>query len=161
MVLEILFAVALLATVVYVVVRIIGNITIGAVLVLIVFLASYLLMGSFPKLGDVPVIGQFIGQFIPTTGKAIAVIKNFAHSIEIIGTSRTSDGNLLVTVANTGKLDVSNFTAYVDGQTVNILNNKDSLKSGSVVVFELDWTEDFNSILIETDQTEAMYENKA
>ena len=157
MVLEFFFGVALLIVVVYIIFRIMGNVTLGVLLVMIVFLASYLLLGSFPKLGDLPVIGAFI----PTTGKAIAVIKDFAHSMDIIGVSTSSNGNLLVTIANTGQLGLSNFTAFVDEQSVDILNNKDALKSGDVVVFELGWKEDLKGILIKSDQTEAVYENPA
>ena len=151
------FGIALLVVVVYIIFRIMGNIALGALLVLGVFLASYLLLGSFPSLADIPVIGNFI----PTTGKAIAVIKNFAYSMDIIGVSTSSDNNLLVTVANTGKLDISNFTAYVNDKQVDILNNKDSLKSGDVVVFELDWKEDFKGISIKSDHIEAVYEKPA
>ncbi len=153
MVLEFFFGVALLVVVVYMIFRIIGNITLGALLVLIVFLASYLLVGSFPELGDVPIIGGFI----PTTGKAIAVIKDFAHSMDIIGVSSGSDGNLLVTVANTGQLEIANFTAYVDGRNVTILNNRGSLKSGGVVVFELGWRQDFQRVVIKADEAKAEY----
>ncbi len=153
--LEFFFGVALLVVVVYIIFRVIGNIALGALLVLVVFLASYLLLGSFPSLGDVPIIGNFI----PTTGKAIVVIKDFAHSMDVIGVSPISNGNLLVTVANTGQLVLYNFTALVDDQSVDILNEKDSLKSGDVVVFELNWKEDFKRIVIKTDQVEATYEN--
>ncbi len=73
--LEFLFGVALLIIIVYIVFRIVGNIALGALLVLIVFLASYLLLGSFPSIGDVPIIGSFI----PTTGKASSIVQpNFA-----------------------------------------------------------------------------------
>ena len=157
MVLEFFFGIALLAVVMYIVFRIVGNIALGALLVLIVFLASYLLVGSFPSFGDIPVIGNFI----PTTGKSIAVIKDFAYSMDVIGISTSSNGNLLVTVANTGQLELSNFTAYVDEQKVDILNSRDSLKSGDVVVFELNFKEDFGRILIKSDQTEAAYEKPA
>ncbi|MEK6909630.1 MAG: hypothetical protein AABW61_00975 [Candidatus Aenigmatarchaeota archaeon] len=157
MVLEFFFGVALLAVVVYIVFRVVGSIALGALLVLVVFLASYLLVGSFPDLENIPVIGGFI----PTTGKTIAVIKDFAYSMDVIGVSSSSNGNLLVTVANTGQLEVSNFTAYVDEQSVNILNNKDLLKSGYVVPFELNWKEEFKRILIKSDQAEAVYEKSA
>lgn len=157
MALEFFFGVALLIVVVYVISRIIGNITLGAFLVLIVFLASYLLLGSFPKLGDMPIIGGFI----PTTGKAIAVVKDFAYSMDIIGVSSSSDGNLLVTLANTGRLELSNFTAYVNGVNATILNNKDSLSSGNVIVFELDWKSDFSQVIIKSDKTEASYEKSS
>lgn len=154
MALEFFFGVALLIIVIYIIFRVIGNIALGTLLVMIVFLASYLLIGSFPSLEDLPIIGGFI----PTTGKAIAVIKDFAYSVDIIGLSASSEGNLLATVVNTGQLDVSNFTAYVDGQKVGILNQKESLKSGEVVVFELDWNKEFKTVLIKADKAEATYE---
>lgn len=157
MALEFFFGVALLVIAVYIIFRIIGNIALGTLLVLIVFLASYLLVGSFPSLGDVPVIGAFI----PKTGKAIAVIKDFAYSMDIIGVSPSSDGNLLVTVVNTGQLELSDFTAYVDGSNTTILNNKNLIKSGDVVVFELGWKDEFNRILIKSNKAEAVYEKSA
>jgi len=153
MVLEFFFGIALLVIVAYVIFRVIGNVALGTILVLIVFLASYLLLGSFPRLSDMPIIGKFI----PTTGKTIAVIKDLAYSMDIIGVSTNSDGNLLVTIVNTGQLELSNFTAYVDGQQVEILNNKGSLKSGNVIVFELNRKDDFERIVIRSSQTEAIY----
>ncbi len=157
MAIEFLFGIALLSIIAYIVSRIIGNITLGALLVLAVFLISYLLVGSFPKFGDIPVIGRFI----PKTGEAIAVIKDFAYSMDVIGISRSSEGNLLVTVVNTGKSELSNFTAYVDGYSADILNNKDSLESGNVIVFELSWKGDFKRIEVKSNQTEAVYEKLA
>lgn len=112
-------------------------------------------MGSFPDLKTVPVIGQFIPE-IPT-GDAIAVIKDTLHSIDILGFSKASNGNLLVTVANTGQFEVSNFTAYVDGRQVEILNNKDTLQTKEVVTFELDWKGNFEKIKIKTGQAEDEY----
>lgn len=154
MVLEFFFGVVLLVVVAYIVFRIVGNVALGALLVMVVFLASYLLVGSFPDLKNLPIIGDFI----PTTGKSIAVIKDFAYSMDIIGVSKSFDGNLLVTLANTGQLKLSNFTALVDEKEVDILNNRDSLDSGNVVVFELNWKGDFQKILIRSDKTEAVYE---
>ena len=154
MVIQLFFGVLLLTVIGYVLFRMVGNIAIGVLLVLAIFVASYLLLGSFPKLGDIPLIGKFI----PTTGKAIAIIKDNQYSMDVIGVSRTSDQNILVNVVNTGKSDLSNFTANVDGRQVDILNNKDSLKSGDVVVFELDWKNDFDRIMINADKTEAVFE---
>lgn len=156
MVLEFLFGIALLAVVIFVLLRILGNVALGVLLVLIVFLASYLIVGSFPDLRNVPLIGQYI----PKTSKAIAVLKDVLYSIDILGVDRTSDSNLLVTVANTGRLEVSDFTAYVNNDNVEILNKKDILKSGELVVFELDWKDEFERILIKTAQTESVYEFK-
>lgn len=154
--LEFLFGAALLAIVAYILFRIVGNIALGALLIMVVFLASYLLLGSFPSLGDVPIIGNFI----PATGKAIAVIKDLAYDMEIISVSQSSEGNVLVTMANTGQLDISNFAAFVDGNSAEILNPIDSVKSGDVVILELDWKGDFNEVEIRSHQAETVYKNE-
>lgn len=152
MALEFFFGIALLAVVVYVLLKMLGNVTLGVFLVLVVFLASYLIVGSFPNLNGIPVIGQFIPS---TTGDAIAIIKDVVHSVEILGVFRDSNGDLLVTVANTGQLELSDFTAYVDGKKVEILNDRGSLKSKGITTFELDWKDDFKQVTIKTAQTEA------
>lgn len=157
MVLELLFGIILLGVVAYVIFRVVGSIAIGAALVAAVFLASYLLTGSIPELGKVPLIGQFI----PKTGQAIAIIKNTVYSSEIISVAKSSNGNLLVTFVNTGQLELSSFTVYVDGKPAKILNYKDPIRSGEVAVFELDWKEPFEKIVIISDQTQAAYEMKA
>lgn len=156
MVLELLFGIILLGVVAYVIFRVIGSVAIGAALVAAVFLASYLLTGSIPELGNVPLIGQFI----PQTGHAIAVIKNTVYSSEIISVSNSSSGNLLVTFANTGQLQISNFTAYVNGKPANILNYKDPIKSGEIMIFEMSWKGPFTKIVIISDQTQAVYETR-
>lgn len=153
MVLELLFGIAILAIVGFVIFRVMGSVAIGVLLVLAVFLASYLLVGSLPDLGKVPLIGKFI----PETGNFIAVVHNVLYSADILGTATASNSNLLVTVANTGKSDISNFTAFVDGKRVDILNNKDSLKSGDVFTFELNWKDNFKFIEIRTSETNSTY----
>lgn len=152
MVLELIFGLMILAVVALVLFRIIGNVALGAVLILAIFASSYLLVGSFPNLGGVPIIGDLL----PKTGKAIAVVKDLEYSMEIIGVSKTGNDNLLVSVANTGKSDLSNFTGYVDNKQAAILNGKDSLESGSVYVFELDWVQDYRNISIKSGKTEAI-----
>lgn len=131
-----------------------GSITLGILLVLTVFLASYLLVGSFPELASIPLIGNIVPK---TTGDAIATIKDTVYSMDILGVSKSSSDNLLVTVANTGRLELTNFTSYADGNQTKILNSKDSLKSGEIVVFELDWKEEFKDVVIKSTQTEAIY----
>ncbi len=153
MVFEIIFGFMILAVVALVIFRMIGNVAIGAVLVLAIFVASYLLVGSFPSLGKVPIIGNFI----PKTGKVI-VVKNSEYSMDVLNVARSGNSNLLVTVANTGKSEVSNFTASVNGNQVEIMNNKDSLPSGDVYVFELDWSNSYKKIIIRSSQVEAVYE---
>ncbi|MBI2547374.1 MAG: hypothetical protein HYW23_02920 [Candidatus Aenigmarchaeota archaeon] len=156
MVLELLFGVALLAIAGYIIFRIVGNIALGVLLVLIVFLASYLLVGSFPKLDSIPVIGRFV----PTTGNAIDVFKNLTYNIDVITVARDSNNNLLVAVSNVGQSDATNITAYVDGNQINILNNQTVLKAGDRYIIELNWTGDFNNITIKSDNAEAVYQKQ-
>ncbi|MBI2084735.1 MAG: hypothetical protein HYT70_03955 [Candidatus Aenigmarchaeota archaeon] len=141
---EFIFGLAILGVVFYVLFKVLGNIALGALLVLLIFISSYLILGSFPEVGNVPVLGRFI----PKTGQIIAAIKDFQYSIDVLGTSTSSNGNLLVAVLNSGQSDLSNFTAYVDGRPVVILNGDLTLKSGSVVVLELDWKGEAESVLI-------------
>ena len=157
MVLDLIFGIIILGIAVFIAVRIVGSITVGIVLIAMVFVASYFILGSFPNLKSIPIIGQFLPEF-STTDQAIAVIKNVFFNIDIISVSRDVENNLLVTVANTGKLDVSGFKVFVDNKTVNIINNpKDPLKSKETTIIQTDWKNGFAIITVETKQAKAVY----
>lgn len=156
--LDILFGIIILGIAIFISVRFLGNITLGIILIGLVLLASYLIMGGFPNLQAIPIIGQYLPKIPRTTGEAIATIKSTLHNIEILGLSRDSDNNLLVTVANTGKMKVSNFTVVVDDKLINILNKpEDPLNSKSITVIETNWKEDFKKIIVQTDQTSVSF----
>lgn len=142
--LEFIFGLAILAVVVYVLFKMLGNIALGAVLVLMIFLSSYLILGSFPEMGNVPILGRFV----PKTGQIVAAIKDFQYSIDVLGLSTASNGNLLVTVLNSGQADLANFTAFVDGRPVEILNGDADLKSGDIFVLELEWKGAYSTVLV-------------
>jgi len=158
MVVPAILGLILLVVIVYVTLKILKNVVIAFVLISLIFLASFLIFGSLPDLQTIPLIGQFIPKLPSTTGQIVRVIKNVFYSIDILATSRDSQSNLMVTVANTGKLDVSNFKVFVDGEAANIINNPpDPLKSGEAAVFQTDWNSGFSSILVQTNQANATF----
>lgn len=158
MVLPAIFGIIILVVIVYVALKILKNLVLAFVLISLVFIASYFIFSSLPDLSTVPIIGQFIPKLPSTTGEAIAVIKNVFYSIDILATSRDSQNNLLITVVNTGKMEVSNFEVFVDGDRVEIINNPaDPLKSGKTTVFQTDWNKDFSYIFVQTKQVNTTF----
>jgi len=156
--LDIVFGVIILGVAVFIAVRVLGNITLGIILIGLVLLASYLIMGGFPSLQSIPMIGQYLPEIPRTTGEAIATIKSTLYNIEILDLSRDSYNNLLISVANTGKTKVSNFTIMIDDKMVNILNNpEDPLNPKNITVIETDWKEDFKKIIVKTDQANVSF----
>ena len=158
MVLELLFAIVLLVILAYITIRVVQSVALGIFLVAIIFTLSYLVIGTFPNLKTIPVIGQFF-SFIPsTTGDAIVVIRDAFFKMDIIGTGRDSENKLMVMVANMGSFDLSDFKVLVDNTTVNIINkHKDSLKPKETTTIQTDWKEDFDTIVVETGQIKAIY----
>ncbi len=158
MVLDIVFGIIALGIAIFVAVRVIGSLAIGMILIALVLLASYLLMGGFPDLKAIPIVGKYLPELPRTTGEAIATIKTTFYNIEILGFSKDSDNNLLVTVANTGRMKVSNFAVIVDNDYVKILNKpRDPLDSRSITVIQTGWKQEFKKIVVQTDQTSASF----
>lgn len=161
MVLATIFSLLVLVIVLYISMRVLGNIFYGLLLIGLIFVANFLILGSFPNLKEVPLIGKWLPDlsgFPRTTGEAINVIRSVFYKLDIIGNSRASSGNLLVIVANRGKTELGGFNVTVDGQTVDVLNEpKDPLKSGESTVIEVDWTKDFDKIEVKTPKTTASY----
>jgi hypothetical protein len=158
MVLQLIFGLIILAIAVFIFLRTLGNILTGVILIALVFIASYFIIGSLPNLQSIPVIGQYLPKIPTSAGEAIAYIKDIFYNIDILGTSRDSNNNLLVTVANTGRLDVSNITVIVDSQQAGILNNpKDPLKSKEVTVIQTNWNKDFQQLVVKTNQATVTY----
>jgi energy-coupling factor transporter transmembrane protein EcfT len=158
MVIPAIIGIIILVVIVYVALKILKNLLLAFVLISLVFIASLLIFGSLPDMRTIPIIGQFIPKLPSTTGEVIAVIKNVFYSIDILATSRDSQNDLLITVVNTGKLEVSDFKVFVDGQTVKIINNPDDpLKSGKTTVFQTDWSKDFSYVFVQAKQTNATF----
>lgn len=156
--LPIIIGIILLAIAVYIGVKILKNIIIGFVLICLVILASFLIFGSIPNLRDIPIIGQYLPKIPTSPGEVVVSIKNILYNLEILNVNRDSQNNLLITVVNTGKLEVSGFNVSVDNQTVRIINSpKDPLKSGESTIIQTDWNKGFSEILVQTKQVNATY----
>lgn len=155
MVLEVIFGILILAVVAFVAFRVVHSIALGILLIGLVFLASYLLVGSFPDSQSIPVIGQFF-KFIPSFTGSLANIGNSLFKIDIVGTARDSQNNLIVFVGNNGVFDLSGFRVLIDNKTVDIKNEpRDPLKSGEQTSIQTNWRSDFTSLVVESNQTKA------
>jgi hypothetical protein len=155
--LPLIFGILILLTAVYIGIKILKNIIVGVILIALVLIASFLIFGSLPNLREIPFIGQFLPS-ISTPQDIILAIKNILYNIEIVDVSRDSQNNLLIAIANTGKLEVSQIKVFVDNQTVSIINSpKDPLKSGEITLIQTNWNQSFSEILIQTKQVNATY----
>ena len=85
--LELIFGLLIFGIVIYIAFKVLHNVVMGILLILLVFVASYLILGSFPSLKSVPIIGKYL----PNTGDVIATIKNILHNIEILNVARDSE----------------------------------------------------------------------
>jgi hypothetical protein len=155
--LPLIFGILILLIAVYIGIKILKNIIVGVILIALVLIASFLIFGSLPNLREIPFIGQFLPS-ISTPQDIILAIKNILYNIEIVDVSRDSQNNLLIAIANTGKLEVSQIEVFVDNQTVSIINSpKDPLKSGEITLIQTNWNQSFSEILIQTKQVNATY----
>lgn len=153
-----IIGILLLIVVIFVALRVLGNVIMGAVLIGLVFFASYLILGSIPDLRDVPLIGKYLPELPSSTGEAIAIVRNVFNSVEILSVNKDLSGNLLVTVVNTGKLEASDFEVFVDGQKAQIINSPaDPLESGKTTVLQVQWQGEYSNILVQTDKTSDTY----
>lgn len=164
MVLPLIFGLLILAVVVYIALRVLGNVLYGVVLIALIFFASFLIIGSFPDLKQVPIIGDFIpdlpdfSSLSSATGNVINVVRGLLYNLKILSVGRSSAGNLLVTVANAGRLELSGFNVSVDNKAAGIANApKSPLKSGESTVIEATWTAGFSNITVQTAETFSNY----
>ena len=64
----------------------------------------------------------------------------------------------MIIVANVGRLQLSNFTIYIDDNNTEIINKpRDPLKSGQITVIQTGWTEDFTKILVQSSKANVTY----
>lgn len=161
MVLGMIFSILILVVALYISMRVLGNVFYGLLLIGLIFIASFLLLGSFPNLKEVPIIGRWLPDFSgfpKTTGEAINIIRNVFYKLDVIGISKTRENNVLVIVANRGKMELTDFSVEVDRQEAAIINSpKDPLKSGEATAIELYWTAGFQNITVKTKETAASY----
>lgn len=158
MVISIIIGIIILAIVIFVVIKIVKNILIGVALIVLVFLASFLILGSIPNLRSIPIIGPRLPRLPSSLGEVVAIIKRIFHEIEILDVSRDSENQVLITIKNTGRFEVSNFSVYVDNKTTKIINKpEDPLKSGEITTIQTNWKKNFTQILIQTQHVNATH----
>jgi len=157
MVLSLIFGILILVIVIFVAMRIFSNIILGGILIGLILLASYLILGSLPTLNSIPLIGKYIPK-LTIGGEAVLLAKNKIFSMEVVEVSRDVENNLLITVANTGKMPLSNLKVFVDEQASNIINKpKDPLNPKEFTTIQVDWNKSFEKILIKSDQKSILF----
>jgi hypothetical protein len=157
MAISIILGVLILAIIVYTMIKIVKNVIVGLILIFFALIAGYLILGSIPSPRSIPIIGPLLPQ-TPSSFDIINYVKRMFRNIEIAEVSRDVENNILITVSNAGKLQVSNFTVYVDDNKTNIINKpRDPLNSGQITVIQTDWKQDFTKILIQTSSVNATY----
>jgi len=158
MVLPLIFGIIILVIVAFVALRMLENVVLGAVLIGLTLFASYLILGSWPDLRALPIVGRFIPELPSSTGEFITIIKNIFYSIDIVTVTRDTSGNLLIAVANTGRLSVSGLKVLVNGQEVEITNSpKDPLNSGESTIIETNWNKEFKEVTVKTKEASSTF----
>jgi len=158
MVVPIIIGLILLAIIVFTVIRVVRDVLLGLVLIGLTLLAAFLILGFVPSIRYIPIIGPLLPEIPTSLTGAIEWIMRFFHNLEIIDISRDAESNLLITISNIGRLQLSNFKVYVDNKTTKILNKpEDPLKPGETTIIQTDWDEDFKGILIQTSRVNVTY----
>jgi hypothetical protein len=161
MVISIIIGIAILAIIIYTMFKIVKNIIVGLILIFFALIAGNLILGSLPSPRSIPIIGPLFPQ-VPSSTDIISYITRFFRNVEILDVSRDSNNNLLITVTNAGRLQVSNFTVYVDDNQAKIINKPtDPLKSGQTTVIQTDWNKDFTKISVNTTSVNVTYIKKS
>ena len=157
MVISIIIGILILAIVVYTMFKIVKNLIVGLILIFFALIAGYLILGSIPSPRSIPIIGPLLPQ-VPSSSDIFTYIKSIFRNVQVADVDRDADNNLLIVVVNAGKLQISNFTVYVDNSTTNIINKpRDPLESGQITVIQTDWKKDFKEILVQTSNVNATY----
>jgi len=157
MVISIIIGILILAIIVYTMFKIVKNLIVGLILIFFALIAGYLIFGSLPSLRSIPIIGPLLPQ-VPSSSDVFTYIKKIFRNVQVADVDRDADNNLLIVIVNAGKLQVSNFTVYVDNSTTNIINKpRDPLGSGQITVIQTDWKKDFKEILVQTSSVNVTY----
>ena len=158
MVISIIIGILILAIVIFIAIRIVKNILIGVALMGLILLASFLILGSIPDLRSIPIIGPRLPRIPSSLGEVVAIIKKIFYDIKILDVSRDSKNQILISIKNTGRLKVSNFSVFIDNKTVKIINKpKDPLSTGEITIIQTDWEKNFSEILVQSSKVNATY----
>ncbi len=160
MVISIIIGMIILAVIIFVVIRIVKNLLIGLALVCLILLASFLILGSVPSLRSVPIIGPRLPRVPNSLGEVISIIKKIFYEIKILDVSRDSNNQILITIKNTGKMEASNFSVFIDNKTTEIINKpKYPLGSGEMTTIQTNWKKSYNEILVQSLKVNATIKN--
>lgn len=158
MVISAIIGILILAIIIYTMIKLVKNVVIGLILILFTIIAGYLILGSIPSPRSIPIIGPLLPRIPSSPYYIITLIKRIFRNIEIGEVSRDAENNLLITIANVGRLQVSNFSIYIDNNKAKIINKpRDPLKPGQITAIQIDWNEDFTEILVKTFKVNATY----
>ena len=158
MVLPIVIGIIILVIVIFTIIKIAQNLIVGVALIALTLVAAYLIIGYLPTFKNIPIIGPYIPEIPTSFTGLITWVKRYFQNIEISEISKDAKNNLLITIENTGKFEVSNISIYVDNKSVDIINKpKDPLKPGEVTSIQTDWNKDFHEIIIQTPKLNASY----
>jgi hypothetical protein len=158
MVIGLIIGIIILAIVIYIAIRIAKDIIIGIVLVGLIVLASFLILGSVPNLRTVPVIGPVLPRIPASLTEVISLIKSIFYEVKVLSVSRDSENKVLITIKNTGRFSVTNFSVTIDGKPAGITNKpKDPLGSGETTTIQTDWKNNFSEIIVKTSRTITIY----
>jgi hypothetical protein len=158
MVIPIIIGIILLAIIVFSVIRIVKDVLLGLVLIGLTLLAVFLILGFIPSLRSIPIIGPWLPRLPTSLTGAVEWIWRIIRNLKVVEVSRDVENNLLITISNMGRLQLSGFKIYVDNKTTKIINKpKDPLKPGETTTIQTDWNKDFNEILVQTSKVNATY----
>ena len=135
---------------IFLVIKAIGNIFKGIVLILAAFIIYYLFSSSLQTLTSSP---KPIGNFLRAS---IDKLKSIFYNIDIVTASRSKEGSVIV-VRNTGILPLSDFVVKIDGNDVRIIKGPNFLFPKQTGVIEVDWKESYRKIEVYTKEAKASY----
>lgn len=160
MVVGVIIGIIILAIVMFVAIRIVKNVLIGAALIGVILLVAFLILGSMPNLRSVPIIGPRLPRVPSSLGEVIGILRKIFYEIEILDVSKDAKNQVLITVKNTGRLKASNFSVFVNNKTTEIINEpKDPLESGEIATIQTDWEKDYSEILVQSLRANATIKN--
>lgn len=107
----------------------------GVILIVLALIASGLIIGGTPEIGNLPMIGQYFSTQsmvggIP--GTILEKVEQVAWNMEILGVQKDAEGNLMIIVQNTGQFALEGIKIKANNQTLHILNEPEKIEKGQV-----------------------------
>lgn len=150
----------------YVVYKIVKGIVSNVILVVLIAIVFLIVSGSIPqvksKIESIPFVGGLLSK-APTMFGFAEMAWKLLYNVEIMDPACASDNNLLITVKNSGRLDVSGIKVLVNDKDAGVTNKpSDPLKSGQSTTIQTDHNagadcKGFEKIEVKTDQASATY----